>query len=174
MTGVRVREEAERELKGSVDGLADRLVMTRAVVEETLRLYPPIAALSRMARCADMLGNVAVKARSLIVIAPHVLHRHHLLWGRPDVFDPSRSLPEARSAIPRLTYLPFGIGPRICIGASFALQEATIVLAALGAHFDFELAGGANVWPLQKITLRPANGLPMRVTPRCGHLLGQE
>ncbi len=162
----RVRDEAERELEGPVEGLADRLVVTRAVVEETLRLYPPIAALSRMAKSADTLGGVAVKAGALIVVAPYVLHRHRLLWARADLFDPARFLPELRSSVARFTYLPFGIGPRICIGASFALQEATIVLAALTRHFDMELLPGAKVWPLQKITLRPANGLPMRVTPR--------
>jgi cytochrome P450 len=162
----RVQEEAERELKGLADGLADRLVVTKAVIEETLRLYPPIAALSRMADKADALGSVEIKPRSLIVVAPYVLHRHQLLWDRPDVFDPSRFMPEARSAVPRFAYLPFGIGPRICIGASFALQEATIVLAALVQRFDTELLPEAKVWPLQKITLRPAFGLPMRVRPR--------
>ena len=162
----RVQEEAERELKGLADGLADRLVVTKAVIEETLRSVPPIAALSRMADKADALGSVEIKPRSLIVVAPYVLHRHQLLWDRPDVFDPSRFMPEARSAVPRFAYLPFGIGPRICIGASFALQEVTIVLAALVQRFDTELLPEAKVWPLQKITLRPAFGLPMRVRPR--------
>lgn len=162
----RVREEAGRELEGPVEGLAERLVVTRAVVEETLRLYPPIAALSRMAKRADALGGVEVKARALIVIAPYVLHRHRLLWERPDAFDPSRFLPGARGTIPRFAYLPFGIGPRTCIGASFALQEATIVLASLVRRFDMELLPDAKVWPLQKITLRPAHGLPMRVISR--------
>ncbi|UVO40033.1 cytochrome P450 [Bradyrhizobium arachidis] len=165
----RVREEAARELAGPLEGLADRLVVTRAAVEEALRLYPPIAALSRMAKDADTLGGIAVKPRGLIVIAPYVLHRHRLLWEQPDAFDPSRFMPGRRGTIGRFAYLPFGIGPRICIGASFALQEATIALAALTQRFDLELAPDAKVWPLQKITLRPENGLPMRVTPRdCG------
>lgn len=161
----RVRAEAARELAGPVEGLADRLIVTRAVIDEALRLYPPIAALSRVAEAADTLGSVAIRPRSLVVIAPYVLHRHRLLWSQPDLFDPSRFLPERRAAIPRFAYLPFGIGPRICIGASFALQEATIVLAALVQRFDMELAPGGQVWPLQKITLRPANGLPMRLKP---------
>jgi cytochrome P450 len=161
----RVRAEAARELAGPVEGLADRLIVTRAVIEETLRLYPPIAALSRVAEAADTLSSIAIRPRSLVVIAPYVLHRHHLHWEQPDLFDPSRFLPERRPAIPRFAYLPFGIGPRICIGASFALQEATIVLAALVQRFDMELVPGAQVWPLQRITLRPANGLPMRVKP---------
>ncbi|PSO26487.1 cytochrome P450 [Bradyrhizobium sp. MOS002] len=161
---MRVREEAERELSGPAAGLPDRLVVTRAVVEEALRLYPPIAALSRMSERPDRLGSHEVGARSLIVIAPYVLHRHKRLWDRPDVFDPARFLPPARSEVPRFAYLPFGAGPRTCIGSSFALQEATIVLAMLMRRFDLELLPGTRVWPLQRITLRPAHGLPMRIT----------
>jgi len=162
----RVVEEAERELSNPDDHLADRLLVTRAVIEEALRLYPPIAALSRAAVEADVLGDMAVKPRSLVVIAPYVLHRHCRLWSRPDAFDPSRFLPEARGGIPRFSYLPFGIGPRTCIGSSFALQEAAIVLAVLTIHFDLQLVQRAEVWPLQRITLRPANGLPMKLFAR--------
>jgi cytochrome P450 len=162
----RVEAEAARELAGPVEGLADRLVVTRAVVEEALRIYPPIAAMSRVAVAADTIGGIGIRAGSLLVIAPYVLHRHRLLWQQPDAFDPSRFLPEMRKAIPRFAYLPFGAGPRICIGAAFALEEATIVLAALVQRFDMTLAPGAQVWPMQKITLRPADGLPMQVR-RC-------
>jgi cytochrome P450 len=73
-------------------------------------------------------------------------------------------LPSARSAIPRFAYLPFGIGPRTCIGSSFALQEATVVLAVLISNFDMRLSPEADVWPVQRITLRPANGLPMKTS----------
>jgi cytochrome P450 len=162
----RVREEAERELKDPRDDLADRLIVTKAVIEEALRLYPPIAALSRTALGADTLAECEVKPGTLIVIAPYVLHRHHRLWSRPDVFDPSRFMPEAGTVIPRFAYLPFGVGPRICIGASFALQEAAIVLAVLTRDFEIRLTEDAEVWPLQRITLRPANGLPMQVKAR--------
>jgi cytochrome P450 len=162
----RVEEEARRELAGPVEGLADRLVVTKAVVEEALRLYPPIAALSRAAIGFDTLGGMSVKPRSLIVISPYVLHRHRCLWPRPDAFDPSRFLPEARGDIPRFAYLPFGIGPRTCIGSSFALQEAVIVLAVLTSQFEIELLPEAKVWPVQRITLRPENGLPMRIQPK--------
>lgn len=162
----RVQEEAERELDAPVDCLTERLVATRAVVEEALRLYPPIAALSRTARRADTLGDFHVKPGSLVVIAPYVLHRHWRLWDQPDVFDPARFLSTARSAIPRFAYLPFGVGPRTCIGSSFALQEATIVLAVLMRRFDLKLMPHARVWPMQKITLRPATGVPMQVASR--------
>lgn len=164
----RVREEADRELSGPRDGLAERLVVTRAVVEEGLRLYPPIAALSRMSEQADRLGPYVVRPRSVIVIAPYVLHRHQKLWDQPDLFDPGRFLPEARKKVARFVYLPFGAGPRTCIGSSFALQEATMVLASLVQRFDMQLLPDAEVWPLQRITLRPAYGLPMRVLPRPG------
>ncbi len=161
----RVRQEAERVLdRAPPEQLADRLVVTRAVIEEALRLYPPIAALSRTAEQADVLAGHHVKAGSLVVIAPYVLHRHCRLWSRPDVFDPSRFMPEQRGNIPRFAYLPFGVGPRTCIGASFALQEAAIVLAVLTRNFDLRLAPGAAAWPVQKITLRPENGLPMQLS----------
>ena len=162
----RVAEEAQRELAKPIDGLADRLIVTKAVIEEALRLYPPIAALSRQAIKADILGNIVVKPRSLIVISPYVLHRHRRLWSKPDAFDPTRFVPSARSAIPRFAYLPFGIGPRTCIGSSFAMQEATVVLAVLISSFDMRLSPEANVWPVQRITLRPANGLPMKISRR--------
>lgn len=162
----RVAEEAQRELAKPIDGLADRLIVTKAVIEEALRLYPPIAALSRQAIKADILGSIVVKPRSLIVISPYVLHRHRRLWSEPDAFDPTRFVPSARSAIPRFAYLPFGIGPRTCIGSSFAMQEATVVLAVLMSSFDMRLSPEANVWPVQRITLRPANGLPMKISRR--------
>jgi cytochrome P450 len=166
----RVAEEAERELCDPTDDLADRLVMTKAVIRETLRLYPPIATLSRMAIEADTLGDFTVKPRSLVVIAPYVLHRHRRLWSRPDAFDPSRFLPEIRNRIPRFTYLPFGAGPRTCIGSAFALQEAAIVLAVLTRNFDMRLLPRAEIWPVQRITLCPAKGLPMEIIRRSGNV----
>jgi cytochrome P450 len=107
----RVQEEADRELKQQQVGLAERLVVTRAVIEEALRLYPPIAALSRMSESADTLGAFHVRPRSVIVVAPYVLHRHRTLWDRSDVFDPARFLPPSKGNIPRFAYLPFGTGP---------------------------------------------------------------
>src|SRR5579871_798339 len=162
----RVRAEADDELGGDRTGLLERLVVTKAVVEEALRLYPPIAALSRSAECADRLGETSIDPGTLLVIAPYILHRHLSLWDRSDVFDPSRFLGENKAKIARFAYLPFGAGPRTCIGSSFALQEAMIVLATLVQRFDMQLLPDAVVWPIQKITLRPAHGLPMRITPR--------
>ena len=95
------------------------------------------------------------------MISPWVLHRHHRLWDEPERFDPSRFLPDARQRIDRFAYLPFGAGPRICIGAGFALQEAIILLAAITRHFRLDLALGHEVRPVQRVTLRPQGGLPM-------------
>jgi cytochrome P450 len=162
----RLEAEADRELTGPIAGVADRLVETRAVIEEAIRLYPPIAAISRVALDRDDLNGEPVRAGSLIVISPYVLHRHRLLWDRPDAFDPERFLGDARATIDRFAYLPFGVGPRKCIGSSFALQEATLVLAAIVKNFRFELPPGHAVWPTLSVTLRPANGLPMIVTRR--------
>jgi cytochrome P450 len=161
-----VQAEADRELTAPVPGIADRLIETRAVIEETIRLYPPIAAISRVALDGDDLNGERVKPGSLIVISPYVLHRHRLLWDRPDAFDPSRFLGSAHAMIDRFAYLPFGAGPRKCIGSTFALQEATLVLAAIARHFSFRLRPGHAVWPALRVTLRPANGLPMTISKR--------
>jgi cytochrome P450 len=97
---------------------------------------------------------------------PWVLHRHRLHWDNPNAFVPSRFWPENRDTIDRFQYLPFGAGPRICIGATFALQEAVIALALLLNEFSFEPTPGLNPWPVQKLTVQPQNGLPMRVVRR--------
>ena len=162
----RVKAEVDREMNPEPANLRDRLVATRAVIEETIRLYPPIAAISRVALGGDELGGESVKRGSLIVISPYVLHRHRSLWDRPDVFDPSRFLGNRRSRIDRFAYLPFGVGPRKCIGSAFALQEATLVLAAIVKNFDFVLCPDHKVWPILRVTLRPANGLPMLIRKR--------
>jgi cytochrome P450 len=160
----RVEAEAEREMSRPIAGLADRLVETRAAIDEAARLYPPIAAISRVALGEDELGGEKVRRGTLVVIAPYVLHRHRLHWHDANVFDPGRFLGAARTQIDRYAYLPFGIGARTCIGSAFALQEATLVVATIMRNFDLHLASGADVWPLLRVTLRPANGLPMTVT----------
>lgn len=157
----RVRAEADRVFKGPLDGLADRLVETRAVIDEANRLYPPISAISRAAKGSDELAGQPIRRGTMVVIAPYVLHRHRALWEKPTTFDPNRFLGDARQAIDRFAYLPFGVGPRICIGATFAIQEASIVVASIVRHFTFEMAPGHTAWPELKVTLRPRGGLPM-------------
>lgn len=169
----RVEAEVDRELTGPDGGIVERLVETRAVIEETIRLYPPIAAISRVALGSDDLNGEPVRPGSLIVISPYVLHRHRLLWDRPDAFDPRRFLGRARQVIDRFAYLPFGVGPRKCIGSTFALQEATLVLAMTAKHFRFQLKPGHVVWPTLRVTLRPMNGLPMVLRKRSPNGSGQ-
>jgi cytochrome P450 len=165
----RVTAEAERETAGPLEGLDDRLVETRAVVDEAMRLYPPIVAISRAAIGSDELAGQPIKSGTLVCIAPYVLHRHRQMWENPDIFDPSRFLPTARNKIDRFAYLPFGVGPRICIGSAFALQEATLALATIMKNFRLELAPGHEVWPVQRVTLRPRGGLPMVISRRRAH-----
>jgi len=131
-----------------------RLVRTRAVIDETLRLYPPAFVLVRAALGPDRLPGFDVKRGLIVMIAPWVLHRHRRLWRDPDAFDPARFLPDAPKPA-RFAYLPFGAGPRICIGAQFALTEATLVLAALMQRFRVALAPGERVLPRAVVITQP-------------------
>ncbi|MBV9077532.1 MAG: cytochrome P450 [Methylobacteriaceae bacterium] len=166
-----VRERVEAEVdealaSASAAEALDRLVLTRAVVDEAVRLYPPAPFMSRAAIGDDRIGPYRIPAGSLVMIAPYVLHRHRRLWDRPDAFDPERFLPGRRESIDRFAYLPFGAGPRVCIGASFSLTEATIVLARVVQGTRLELEPGHDVKPVQRVTLRPSGGLPMRLALR--------
>jgi len=173
VTGYEVRVEADQAERPPQVFIAVRLhhVVTGfeidpAAIEEAIRLYPPIAAISRVALDHDDLNGEAVRPGSLVVISPYVLHRHRLLWDRPDAFDPRRFLGGAQATNDRFAYLPFGAGPRKCIGSTFALQEATLVLAVIVKHFRFQLKAAHAVWPTLRVTLRPANGLPMILSKR--------
>lgn len=137
----------------AADALAG-LGYTRAVVQEALRLYPPAFTLVRQARRDDEAGGIAVPAGAVVMIAPWVLHRHRRRWAAPEKFDPSRFLPGAPPP-ERFAYLPFGVGPRVCIGAQFALTEATLVLAAIVRAFDIERAGDEPVLPVAIVTTQP-------------------
>jgi cytochrome P450 len=164
----RIEEEVDRVLE--TDAIApahlDRLVYTRAVIEEAMRLYPPVPLMSRAAIADDRVGDLDIEARTVVTIAPYVLHRHETLWREPGAFRPERFLPEARGSIDRFAYLPFGVGPRVCIGASFALQEAIVVLATIVRNVRLDLVEGQAVVPLHRITLRPRDGLRMVVRSR--------
>lgn len=167
-----MRERVEREVDRVAgdrplahDDLAG-LVFTRAVVDEALRLYPPAPLITRAAIAEDRIRQFKIPKGSMVAIAPWVLHRHRRLWDEPDAFDPGRFMPERRTAIDRFAYLPFGAGPRVCIGASFALQEAVTVLASIVRAARLDLAEGHLVRPVQRVTLRPHGGLPMRISLR--------
>ena len=157
----RLADEASTVLAGPVEDYAARLVETRAVIEEAMRLYPPVASISRQALGPDDLSGRRIRKGTMVMVSQWVLHRHRLLWENPDCFDPRRFLPGAREKIDRFAYLPFGAGPRICIGASFSLQEAAIILAHIMRSFRLELKKNYRVRPVQHITLRPEGGLPM-------------
>jgi cytochrome P450 len=143
-----------------------KLVYTRAVLDESMRLYPPAPFLSREPLKEDRIAGIRVPKGTLVAIAPWVLHRHKTLWEDPDIFDPDRFLSPNREKIDRFAYLPFGAGPRVCIGQSFAMQEAMIVLARIVQSVSFSMVPGHVVRPLQRVTLRPEGGLPMRVAAR--------
>ena len=147
------------------DAAPERLVRTRAVVDEALRLYPPAFAIARLARAPDVVGGVPLRPGDVVVVAPWVLHRHRGLWQAPEAFDPRRFL--APSPPPeRFAYLPFGAGPRVCIGAQFALAEAVLVLAAVLRRFRLELATQRPVLPVAVLTTAPDHAPMFRLRPR--------
>ncbi|HXW24703.1 MAG TPA: cytochrome P450 [Xanthobacteraceae bacterium] len=162
----RLEAEAEADIDDWTDGLADSFVDTRALVDEALRLYPPITAIARTAGRRDELAGRTIEAGTMVVVSPYVLHRHRRLWDNPDLFDPTRFLPGAARRVERYAFLPFGSGPRTCLGAVFAHQEATIVLASLLKNLELRLLPGQSVWPMQGITLRPRDPLLMTVKAR--------
>ncbi len=142
------------------------LPKTRAAFEEALRLYPPAPAITRLAVAEDRYGDLVIPRGTTVLIMPWTLHRHRKLWLEPDAYMPQRFWPENRERIERYQYLPFGAGPRICIGAAFAMQEAVIVLATLLHRFRFTCTADCKPWPVQKLTTQPEGGLPMTVSAR--------
>ena len=146
--------------------VTEKCEILRAVFEEALRLYPPAAMLARQAIEDDKLGDVRIPAGTVVTISPYVLHRRRGLWHHPDAFDPSRFLGQQRDRIDRFAYIPFGAGPRVCIGMAFAIQEGIVLLAHLLRAFRFDLVEGHPVMPLQRVTLRPREGMKMHVKQR--------
>lgn len=163
----RVAAEAAEAL-GAGEGteLPDRLPGLRRVLEESLRLYPPAPRFDRQAVEADRLGDEDVKPGDIVSIWPWMLHRHEALWERPDAFDPDRFLPERREGRHRFQYIPFGAGPRLCVGARFATAEALAILAHWLSEWRFEPVPGHEVRVHGMVTLRPAGGMPLTVSRR--------
>jgi cytochrome P450 len=143
-----------------------KLSYARMVVEESMRIYPPVHTIGRQAIGADTLAGRHIPKGSTILIAPWLLHRHVKLWENPGRFDPERFSPKASAARPRFSYLPFGGGKRICIGAAFAVAEATVLLATLAQRYSLRVVPGHNVQPQGLITLRARHGMKMLLTPR--------
>ena len=138
----------------------------RSVILETLRLYPPVPLLPRQAREADRIADIDVEAGSLVMIAPWLLHRARDLWENPNHFQPQRFAHGAKYN--PFAFIPFSVGPRICAGLNFGLDESVLCLAALIQRFHVIPRHGYRVEPICRLTLRPKGGLPVTVTPRLG------
>ena len=144
-----------------------RLTYTRMVIEEAMRLYPPAPALTgRVAREADEICGHPVGKGMEIAILPWVLHRHRTLWDDPDRFDPERFSPERSATRPRFAYLPFGGGPRICIGAQLAVTEVMLLVATMAQRYRLTLVPGQDIVLLHRVTLRPRGGIRMQLVRR--------
>jgi cytochrome P450 len=162
------------ELAGVLGGRTPRnedlvnLPYTRMVLEEAMRLYPPAHTLGREPIAADEVLGHRIPARSTVLVVPWMLHRKPSLWERPDRFEPERFSAEQTAARPRFAYLPFGAGPRICIGAAFAMAEGMLILATIAQRYRLRLKPGHPVEPQGLITIRPRYGLPMILERRQG------
>jgi cytochrome P450 len=164
----RLHAELAQVLVGRPPTLDDvpKLTYTRAVFEETVRLYPPVPLLARQALCDETIRGRPVPAGSLVMVVPWLLHRHRKFWGKPDHYIPERFLPENAEFRVRHAYLPFSVGPRICAGAAFGLTEAILCIATLAQRARLRLAPDAVVTPVCRLTLRPGDDLRMFVERR--------
>jgi len=145
------------------DRLLGRLPYLKMVWDETLRLYPPVHRIERQAMGDDELCGRPVRRGDMISIWPWVVHRHRTLWAEPDVFNPENFDPEGRQALHRYQYIPFGAGPRVCVGMAFAQAEALILLSRWLCGFRFAPVRGRDVQPAGDVSLRPEGGLPLVV-----------
>lgn len=143
-----------------------RLPYVRQVLEEAMRLYPSVPRIDRIALAADELAGHHIRKGDMVSVWPWQVHRHRRLWRNPDRFDPENFSPEAKAQHHRFQYLPFGAGPRVCIGATFALSEGVLILSEWLARYRFRLDADQVVEPAASITTRPKGGLPMRIEPR--------
>jgi len=165
------RRTLEKELDAAApsgDGPDDlhRLRYTRMVLDEALRLYPPAWVVTRSADGADELGGFSIPAGSRVLVSPYVTQHDPALWDDPEGFDPERFSPEAQDGRPRYAYFPFGGGPHLCIGAGFAIMEATIVLATVARRLRLDLEPGRPVAIEPLVTLRPKPGIWVTARPR--------
>lgn len=144
-----------------------RLTFLRQVLDETMRLYPPLPIMMmRRAAADDTICGRHIRRGSVVAIIPWVLHRHRRLWRDPDRFDPNRFLPEVIAARSRYAYLPFAVGPHVCVGASMAMLQLTVAVAVLARHFRFHLVPGHPIEPTAWTNIRPKDGMWMTLEPR--------
>lgn len=161
----RAREEVRRvtgERPVSAEDVA-KLEITQRILKEGMRLYPPVPAMTRVNIQPTEIGGISFPESALIVIPIYAVHRHKALWDDPDAFDPDRFLPEREAAIPRTQFMPFGAGPRVCIGAAFAMVEATVVLATLLKSVRFSCDSELKPEPISRVTLHPRGGIHLSV-----------
>jgi cytochrome P450 len=142
----------------------DQLVLTKQVVQEAMRVYPPVPSMTRQAVADGEIGGHKVRAGTSLIMPIFAIQRHRKRWENADLFDPNRFAPDKEGKISRYAYMPFGAGPRICIGMAFAMIEATAILATILQRARFELAPGYVPEPIARVTLVPKGGMPMRVT----------
>jgi len=163
-----LHDELSRMLGGSLPTVADLpgLTYTRMVLDEAMRLYPPAWATSRNATEEDEIGGYRIRKGALVALSPWLTHRHPEIWPEPHAFRPERFEPDAVAARPKFSYFPFGGGPHLCIGNSFATHEAVLVLATVAQRYTLTRADSRPVEPEPMVTLRPRGGLPMKLVPR--------
>ncbi|HXF79950.1 MAG TPA: cytochrome P450 [Usitatibacter sp.] len=164
----RLEEEIARVTGGEAirAGHVDGLVLTQQVIKESMRLYPPVPIMTRQAVAETSLAGHTLAVGTSVMMSIYAIHRHAKRWARPHEFDPSRFSPENEAKMPRYQYMPFGAGPRICIGMSFAMLEAATILATLVQRARFRFAGGEDPFPVARVTLTPRGGMPLAVTMR--------
>lgn len=157
----KLHAELATTLAGRVPTVEDlpQLPYTQMVLEETMRLYPPAWFLMRKAISADTIGGYALPANAFVSYSAYTLHRHPALWDDPEHFDPERFTPEQVARRPRFAYVPFGAGPRMCIGNHFAMLESQLILATVAQRYRFTLVPGHVVLPEPALTLRTRSGV---------------
>jgi len=162
----KLRKELTQVLGGRAPQLEDlsRLPYTEKVVKESMRLYPPAWSLARTVTKEVELGGYRLPVGANVVMSQWILHRDPRFFEQPEQFNPDRWTAEAAQRLPRFAYFPFGGGPRLCIGASFAMMEANLLLAAIAQRFQLRLAPGHSVAALPSITLRPRYGMRMTLS----------
>jgi cytochrome P450 len=166
----RLYAELDRVLGGrppSADDLP-KLVYLRRLVDETMRLYPPLPLTLRSAAADDTVCGRRVPRGSVMAVMPWVVHRHRRLWADPERFDPDRFRPERAAERPRYSFIPFGVGPHVCPGAALAMSEILATVAVLAQRFRFRLEPGQEIEPVAWTTLRPRRGIRFTVAPRDG------
>jgi cytochrome P450 len=140
-------------------------------VDETLRLYPPSWISTRRAIEPDAINGYRIPANALIIMSPYVTHRRAADWPNPEGFDPERFVPDAIAARPRFAYFPFGGGPHLCIGQTFALVEAQLIVASIAQRYRLSLIAGQQIEVAPLVTLRPKHGMCMHLNRREGSIL---